>query len=471
MSSAGKLTTLALTAGIILLLCAPAPALTIQLKNGTSLTGEVVSSDEQGIEFKTWDNNGIVKLKWQHFDSEEASRIRKILSLSSLSGEAHNIDGHKIYLKSGTIHEGVVMEKTASQLKIKTITGVKNVANADILRMDPVKINPLGIYTAQEWYAEKAKAFNLEKAPDNYELAEYCRTFLKLYDKAKEHYLKAAELSDSYRERSLQKIAELDNDMVRGKEEEINKLLASKDSKSIEQAKEILANWRKGSGEKLTPAAEKAIRALEGKIKDAEKSLLSKSQKETVKKIHQQCYSSVKSLIKQIGSQEMSYQDTLAYVNTMMYKKMVEKLSKDLKMPEEEIITTLNDRTPEKYGDLQRREATYGDGSWVINAETQVPPSSMTPEEFAKYQKRIKLIADAKDKAAEKNELIAPEEWWEKAKGQRDQFLEALFAERYMYIVERKEIPCLTCSGEGVINKNLCKRCWGTMVDITIIYK
>ena len=141
-------------------------------------------------------------------------------------------------------------------------------------------------------------------------------------------------------------------------------------------------------------------------------------------------------------------------------------------MTEEEITNILSDKSPEKYDGLPKRETSFGDGSWIVNAELQKQTPSMTPEEFAKYQKRIKAITDAKDKAAQKNELIAPETWWAKASEiQKGAFLESLFIERYMYIIERKETSCLTCSGEGVINKNLCKRCWGTMVDIIIIYK
>jgi len=444
--------------------------LTVVLKNGTYLSGEIVTSDEYGVEFKCWDTNGILRFKWHHFNDEESSRLKNILSLSPLVRDAYNIDGHKIYLKSGAVYEGATLEKSSTHLKVKTITGIKNIPITDVLRQDDIKIDPLKIYTAQEWYIEKAKAFDLKNAADNFELAEYCRQFLKLYDKAKEHYNKAAQLSASYKERSYQKIAGIDNDMIRAKELEIEKLISNKDSESLEQAKSIIAEWRKNTG--LSPETVKIIDNLEKDIADAEKSMASKSQKENVKKISQQGYNAIKLLIKQICGQEMSYQDAVLYINTMLYKKIVEKLSKENRITEEEVTRILSDKSPEKYDSLPKRESSFGDGSWIVSSEIQKQAPSMTPEEFAKYQKRIKAITEAKDKAVQKNELIAPETWWAKASEiQKGSFLESLFVERYMYVIERKEIPCSTCSGEGVINKNLCKRCWGTMVDINIIYK
>ena len=355
-------------------------------------------------------------------------------------------------------------------MKLKTIIGIKNIPVTDILRIDESKIDPLKIYTSQEWYSEKVKVFDLGNAADNFELAEYCRQFLKMYDKAKEHYYKAAQLSTSYKERSAKKIDKIENDVIRAKEFEIEKLIANKDSKSLEQAKDTIAEWRKSTT--LSPETEKVISDLEKKIADTGKSIASKSQKENEKKISQQCYNAIKLLIKKISAQEISYQDAVSYINTMLYKQIIEKLSKENKITEEEISTILGDKSPEKYENLPKRESSFGEGSWIVNAEIQRQAPSMAPEEFAKYQKRIKAIIDAKDKAVQKNEIITPETWWTKAsEPQKGAFLESLFAERYMYIIERKETSCLTCNGEGVINKNLCKRCWGTMIDIVIIYK
>ena len=445
-------------------------SLTILLKNGSSVSGEIVASDEYGLEFKCWGTDGILRLKWHHFNDEEISRLKNTLSLSPLMRDAYSIEGYKIYLKSGGVYEGVMIEKSSTHIKVKTIMGIKNTPVTDVLRLDNLKIDPLKIYTAQEWYIEKAKAFDLKNAADNFELAEYCRQFLKLYDKAKEHYNKAAQLSVSYKERAYQKIAALDNDVIRAKELEVERLLSNKDLKSLEQAKSIMAEWRKNTG--LSAETIKIIDNLEKKVMEAEKSMASKSQKENVKKILQQHYSAIKSLVKKLCGQEMSYQDAASYINTMLYKQIVEKLSKDNKMTEEEIISILSDKSPEKYDNVPKRESSFGDGSWIANTEAQQQTPSMTPEEFAKYQKKIKAITDAKDKAVQKNELIAPEAWWTKASEiQKGYFLESLFIERYLYVIERKETPCSTCNGEGVITKNLCKRCWGTMVDIILIYK
>ncbi|MBI5777985.1 MAG: hypothetical protein HZA49_00825 [Planctomycetes bacterium] len=456
---------------LVFLAAGPAWPLTVELKNGSYLTGEIISSDDQGFELKSWPDNGIVRLKWQHLSSAEADRMKKMLAISSLAGDSYNIDATRVYLKSGQIYEGVTVEKSAAQLRLKTLTGIKNVVLSDAVRVDPVKINPLKVYTAQEWYVERAKTADPKKASDNFELAEYCKTFLKLYDKAREHYRKAAELADSYKARAAQKIAELDQDVSRSRETEIEGLIANKDAKSLEQAKNLLAEWRK-EGSPLSAETEKSIRRLEDKLREAEKTLDDKSQKDSAKKIAQQYYASMKALVKKTSGQDLTYQDANAYVNTMLFKLIVDKLVKDTKMTEERITAIINDRSPGKYADLPKYEASYGEGSWIISAEEQAPPASMSPEEYAKYQKRVKAVADARDKAVQKNELIAPEQWWAKAnEAQKETFLEALFAERYMYVIERKSTPCATCNGEGISNKNLCKRCWGAMNDISVVYK
>lgn len=456
---------------IIVFWSSQASSFTIQLKNGSYLTGEITSYDNNGFEIKCWYNNGILKLKWYHLNREEAYRLKIILSVPQLNRDIDEIDASIIYSKSGPIYDGILSEQTSSYFQIKTISGVKNISLNDVIKTEHIKVNPLKVYTSQEWYLEKIKAFNLEDASDNFQLAEYCKTVLKLYEKAKEHYSKAAQLSTFYKEEANKKISELTNITLQEKIDEIEKLIATNDSKSLDQAKEILSKLKNDKNINDTQTA-KTIGELEAKIKDKEKNISSKDEKELYKKIYQQYYSALKLLIKKICEQNMSYPDTISYVNTMIYKQIITKLSKDNKKSEDEIANIIGDKSPAKLEDIPRREISYGDGSWLVQNTQETQTSSMGPEEFAKYQKKIKAIIEAKDKAAQKNELITSDTWWKNASStQKEKFLEASFAEKYMYVIEKKEKPCNVCSGEGVINKNICKQCWGTMVEIIVVYK
>ncbi|MFH0888484.1 MAG: hypothetical protein V1871_04680 [Planctomycetota bacterium] len=455
---------------IIVFWSSQASSFTVQLKNGSYLTGEITSYDSNGFEIKCWYNNGILKLKWYHLNKEEAHRLRIILSVPQLNRDIDEIDASIIYSKSGPIYDGILTEQTSSYVQVKTISGVKNISLNDIIKTERIKVNPLKIYTSQEWYLEKIKTFNLEDASDNFQLAEYCKTVLKLYEKAKEHYYKSAQLSPLYKEEANKKISELTNITLQEKIDEIEKLILTNDSKSLDQAKEILAKLKNDKSSTDTQIA-KIIGELEAKIKDKEKNISSKSEKESYKKIYQQYYSALKSLIKKICEQNMSYPDTISYVNTMIYKQIITKLAKDNKMAEDEVANIIGEKSPAKLEDIPRREISYGDGSWLVSQNTE-ETSNMDPEKFAKYLTKIKAISEAKDKAAQKNELITSDTWWKNVSStQREKFLEASFAEKYMYFIERKQKPCNLCSGEGVINKNICKQCWGTMVEIIIAYK
>ena len=120
---------------------------------------------------------------------------------------------------------------------------------------------------------------------------------------------------------------------------------------------------------------------------------------------------------------------------------------------------------------LVQRTAGYADASWMVASPPQ-PPNSGDVEQFIAYQEKMKRINDAKAKAASNNELPTTDGWWQKAlSSAREAYLEAFYAERFLVIVERKEKPCPTCNGDGVLKNKICNRCWGSIVEVTIIYK
>ena len=96
-------------------------SLTVQLKNGSYLTGEITSYDNNGFEIKCWYNNGVLKFKWYHLDKEESYRLKIILSVVQLNRDIDEIDVFRIYSKSGPIYDGVLTEQTPSYFQIKTI--------------------------------------------------------------------------------------------------------------------------------------------------------------------------------------------------------------------------------------------------------------------------------------------------------------------------------------------------------------
>lgn len=443
-------------------------AFTIQLKDGTYLTGEVTAQTDEGFEFKRWDNGGVASLRWEHFTTAEANRIKTLLKIKPAT-EADKINGSRIYLSNNMVYEGLVVEETEDSLLLKHITGAKRILKKDILKSEPIQIEIQKVYTTEENYAERLAKINQDKAEDHLKLAEYCQDSLKLYDKAKQHYLKAAELNSAYAGRAQKKIAELDALAFQQKVSQIEKLIAKPDPKAIEDASTLLDNLRKEYENTTDDNIRQTIDSLAEKIDESARSTEEKSFREATKKIINQHYSAMKSYLRKVSDGKFSYSDACYYVSSILPNEIIAKLAKDNKMSEDEVAKILEESG--QMEGLAQHTVSYGDGSWLM-ASPPKSPEIGSIDEYTRFQDKMKRLNEAKSRAASNNELISADTWWEKTAPQtREMWLEAFYAERYFTLVEKKEKPCPGCSGEGLQGKNLCKRCWGALVEVTIIYK
>jgi hypothetical protein len=451
----------------ILLCPATGEALTIKLRTGDYLTGEITQADENGFEFKRWDNDGLISIKWFHLPAAEISRLKDLLQIK-VSRSASKVAGEKVFTISGAVYEGLVTDEETNIL-IKSAGGTKRIVKKDIQKREPVQIDLFKVYTYQECYAKMLSDIKADKASDQFKLAEYCQEALRMFDKAKEHYTKAGELDALYWIKATKKIAEIDVLIVQEAIGQIDKYLEKPTPKLIEQAKELLAGLNKQYENSENTDILKSIEAATARIDVVEKSLADKNLQEASKKIAKQYYTVMKSELRKLSEPKITYANATLWASGTVPKNIIAKLAKDNKITEDDVTKIVGNMS--KLEGLAPRTASFGEGSWLVASP---PPAPTTGDitQFTQYQEKMKRINDAKTKAATANELLTAETWWLKtAAPQRETYLEAWYAERFLTVVEKKEKPCPNCSGEGVIQSKLCNRCWGTLVEITIIYK
>ena len=452
---------------VILLVSPTGHALTIKLRTGDYLTGEITQFDEYGFEFKRWDNDGIISVKWFHLPASEINRLKNMLQIKA-SRNASKVDGEKVFTISGAVYEGLITEEE-NNILVKSAGGARRIAKKDVQKREPVQIELFKVYTHLECYNKMLSEIKIDKAADQFKLAEYCYEMLRMFDKAKEHYAKAGEMDVLYRIKAAKKVAEIDSLIVQETIAEIDKYLEKPTIKSIEQAKELLSSINKEYEGSENPDILRYIEVSTSKIDAVEKSLSEKSLQDAAKKIVKQYYTIMKNELRKVSEQKLTYADATYWVSGTVPKNIIAKLAKDNKISEDDVTKIIANMS--KLEGLTSRTASYGEGSWIV-ASPPAAPSTGDIEQFTQYQEKMKRINEAKTKAATNNELITAETWWQKTAGpQRETYLEAWYAERFLTVIERKEKPCSNCAGEGVIKSKICNRCWGTLVEITIIYK
>lgn len=442
-------------------------SLTIKLQNGSCLQGEIVSSDETSFEFKRWDTGGLITFKWEQLPPEESQRIRNLLNIRILGDE---VSAFKAYIKNGEIIMGIILEETNRYINLKTRNGVKNILKDSILGSEFVKINILDVYSPEEIYEIEIKRYNLNQAEDCYKLAEYCFARLGLLDKARELFSKSAALDERYREKAYLQIKIINNEFCSNEIKRISSIL---DKGDIKNGRIMVDNLKNQQILKADTEIQALIQGIEQKVTDAEKKEKEQKEKDLVKKTLDEWYKIMDTSLNQIASNtKVTYPNIIAYVKQFLFKEITSKAAKNLEMKEENIQKLWITRT---INVSTKKTASYGDGTFIVTPTPPVPPYESI-EEYANYQEKMRLINDAKRDALRKRTTLNADGWWSRASvSVKQNWLEAYVAERQMKIIDKKMTPCQNCHGEGIIRKSnqvieLCNRCQGCTVDITIIY-
>ncbi|MBI4835545.1 MAG: hypothetical protein HY811_12100 [Planctomycetes bacterium] len=442
-------------------------AVSIKLRDGSYVQGEITDWDDNGFDFKKWGSEAIIRFKWTQLPQEEITRLYDFLDIKI---QGNQVEAERIYLKSGKTMVGIKISETDKELTIKTKDGEKIIPLDNIWLSEKTKVSILDIYTPQEAYDMEVKKYDLAKAEDNYKLAEYCVATLVALDKARLHFDKAVSLDASYKEKVEKRVAEMNLAALKQEIQKIENVLLKGKTKDAATA---LDKLKKMPEFKNNPDAQKIFQETQQKITDYEKKNTQDVTNDLVKRIIGEYYKTVEASVSKIAfDNKLSYSIVTQYADTYLLKEVTSKVAEKMDMEEAEIDKMWKTRTLEQ---SKKRTISYGDGSFLKASSMKAPdPSDIS--EYARYEEKMALINQAKSDASQKKKLLNSDTWWKNATASsKKDWLLAYFGERQGKGVDRKTEFCPNCRGEGITRKSsksfeLCTRCQGCMQDLYITY-
>ena len=449
--------------GIVCLTPGSADALGIRLKNGRVLQGEIMDYDEDGFQFKLWTTGGVVHIAWYNLTSQEITRVNNLLNVKPVT---EKLKGYRIYTNQNIAFEGFPLENTDEKLVLKNIEETDTFLKKNILKMEPIELDLLAVYTKDELYQKKYERYDLTKGLNNHKLAQYCRDVLNEYGLAEKHFLEASKLDPSLKSQVEKALLEQEKMSLNWEIQKINTLLRKE---SIAEAR-VLLEETKENFDLTNSEIKEILDEVAARIDGAEKGLKEERRKEINRKIVTDWHRVIKSLLKRTAADKrLTFSDACQYVASILRKELVFKLAKDYKISEIEVENYWEERDLET---VPKKTAGYGDGSYWAGYRLKRPARS-DGQAWATYRQKAREIGEAKMRAAGQNRLITIDAWWNRAgTTKRTKWLEAYFAERQMKIIEKREENCTKCQGKGVIGsaRDLCDRCIGGTLEVTIEY-
>lgn len=436
--------------------------LTVRLKDGSLVSGEVVSTDDESLTLLDWRTGGTVRIPWTSLDPQEADRVRE-LTKPPEEREEPMVDGVLLTMDDGKTHEGVVEQQTPEKYTLRTATGVRHVPRIRVVKTEIIRIRALAVYTAKEFYNIKLKAADTTSAKSHRELAALCKR-IGLYAEAKEHLTTAMELDPTLSESVQKQIAAIDK---LANEEAAAALYVDAEKAlshhKFSQARELLQQLI--DTYPATDAGRKAP-ALLAKIDADEKTYLADQRRFVETKIIPAFYQALATAIrKQADNRKITLAEVRKYVKIDLQQEVFKTLATKFSMEATEIENIWKARQV-----TETRTASYGDGTFIVeklDAQTLKNEINTLPPE-----KKQKLLVELV--LRERLDMtVAGEDWWKKATVQkRVSWLESYTAEKLLEIVTTKYVACTGCNGKKWTRKyELCKRCMAIGKDKVIVYK
>ncbi|MBI3267756.1 MAG: hypothetical protein HYZ53_01945 [Planctomycetes bacterium] len=464
----------ALLLGAALALCgtfaspSAAHATTLRLRSGAVLHGEIVSADEERLQFRRWDNGGLVELTWAHLLPADAARLQAIHLGEGLEDEM--ADAVRLTLRDGRELVGRLVEDRPDRVRIllNLQDPPSTLSAASIVRRDPARVKAVLLTPAQELYDARARAAEPKSAQSQFDLGLACLR-LRLYDKAKEHLQRSAELDPLFKDRAEAKLAlgarEKAEEGARRELEKLEKALAVQ---KFDDARAALARLK---DEYKNARSARGAAELEARIAAEEKSYVGDKKQFLDNKLLSDWWDAARSLLRKASSKrELELAKAKAYVDAILDTEVKESLARSMNLDPKDLEERWNQRKP-----TATKTATYGESTWLVDAgpRKKAGADAKSLEEFLNEGDLDKII-DQLRQSAKKNTAAAQEEWWKVASSEKRQaFLEAYAAEKFGKEVELKSQPCATCQGKGLVagNAELCRRCVGARRDRVVVFR
>src|SRR5262245_53168855 len=347
---------------LILALAIPAAAGeqdTVKLKSGRVLTGLVLvdDSNRDGFTVQRWDTGGSVFIRWTQITEGERARLSNRVAEVKVLGLM--LDGVRA-MTAGRDVVGVLQKEYNLTIHIKTkdAKAPVQVPKSALLRpYESIKVPESEAYSPEEMVELRIAKANDKDYASMKELGAFAAS-VKLYERAKEFYQKAAGVADARAKEEIEEILARNESLI--KEEKAAGLVAQAKelvkniefAKAIETAKKVLAEY---ADTEVAKQNKSLPEELQKKAKDYETNRV-EYLAENVPIAYKDRRSA---LFSQYGSTKYKIAEVLQRVNKID-EEVVAELAKRMKATPEEINAAWAKR------EMKPRTVSYGDGTWIV---------------------------------------------------------------------------------------------------------
>ncbi|MBI5365975.1 MAG: hypothetical protein HZA54_02965, partial [Planctomycetes bacterium] len=319
-----------------------------------------MSADDDKISLRRWDNGGVVELPWERLMPADAARVLALQKGEAIEEEM--VDAVKLVLKDGSEVVGRIVEDRADRVRVQVgPTDTRTLVAASVVRREPTRVNALQFGSAQSLYDARARAADLKSAKAQQELGLFCLR-LRLFDKAKEHLLRAAELDPALKAECDAKIALSERERVeegaRTLLDQIEKALAAL---KFDEARAAAAKLKE------TCAAARAARAAgdqDKRIAEAEALYQDRGKQVDDNRLFGDWVDAAQSALrKAAGRRELEIAKAREYVDRVLAEEVKATLAKRMGLEPQDVEARWSGRQPG-----EKKTAYYGDSSWIVDA-------------------------------------------------------------------------------------------------------
>ncbi len=477
---------------LLLALAAPAfPQEAVRLRNGKFVAGAVTvdETDRDGFKVRLWESGATVYVKWTQIPESEKNRLlNRAPDATGAAAQAVSlIDGIRLITTNREV-TGVLVREDAAQVYVKTRdarTPVVVPKNENLIRRDDgIRIRESDAYSPDEMLEARVAKLNDKDYAQVRDLGHFAAG-LKLYDKAREFYQKAALLAEPSKKGEIEEILARSEVLV--KEGKAAAALAAvrelaedaEFAKAVEAAKKFLADF---ADTETARANANLVASLEKDARDFE----TKKTEYLARTVPEMYKAKRSGLIGQYASAKYKISEARSHANKID-EEVVKYLSEKNKCTPEEVNAAWAKR------EQKHRTATFGPGSWIVKGGQDGgldTDAKYTPPPPKQNQNNNNPFGNRNTNQNRNNQQPKPvdlgkkletsAEWWAGcSQTDRKNFLEAEYAKNSAAVTkEIKTKKCSVCLGEGVLKSTRmgqalevkCPRCHGAKDDEIVVY-
>ncbi len=448
----------------------PAPAedaIMLRLRDGGILWGSIVGHDEESITFHRLDNGGTVKLRWPFLDPREEEGLRLRFGYVESGVEELMVDADRLTLVDGTELVGLITERTADKLWLKTAEQRIPIPLARIAGPATiVQVPAFDIYTRDELYQKKITEMQSalmiegpEAASAHFEVAQYAEALFD-YEHAVEHYEACVRLDPEYQAESIDAILAraIEKRALQEQVDHIRQIDIWRARRHYDKAEEAIASFP-------TSYPDSPLMDDWNKMRDR----VAKQQERDLREKVVRSWHHWTRRFAQTAARKMSYEEVMGYLDGGMSEDILTKVHEDMTEIAPDIQTDEVKRLFQEREGGKFRQASYGNGTWLLGEtaaraqleepekETDEPKDSAAAarkkldDKIKRYLKNQELAKKAKAGAATDEE--DPGAFWEGwPSSNRVYWVLAYYAENSgdLQVNKIRFRSCRECGGKGV---------------------